>query len=207
MPLDDPPQPEITEGTHSASSRRKTVRRLTEEGLSLNQIASRLGLVKSTVAYHRRRLGHPPDDRSNRRYEWAEVQRYHDAGHSKLDCQERFGFASQTWYMAVKRGALVPRPAAQPIDTYLVVGRRQTNRSHLKLRLLGAGLKENRCERCGIVDWQGKPLNMALHHLNGDVQDNRLENIAFLCPNCHAQTPNYGGRNGHKRRQGRSPTP
>jgi hypothetical protein len=43
------------------------------------------------------------------------------------------------------------------------------------------------------------PLSMALHHVNGDGSDNRLENIKFLCPNCHAQTSNYGGRNGHRR--------
>jgi hypothetical protein len=36
---------------------------------------------------------------------------------------------------------------------------------------------------------------MALHHINGDALDNRLENISFLCPNCHSQTPNFSGRN------------
>jgi 5-methylcytosine-specific restriction endonuclease McrA len=73
-------------------------------------------------------------------------------------------------------------------------------RYNLKLRLINAGLKENRCEECGISEWMGSPLSMALHHVNGDGRDNRLENIRFLCPNCHAQTPNYGGRNGHRRR-------
>ena len=33
---------------------------------------------------------------------------------------------------------------------------------------------------------------MALHHVIGDGLDNRLENLRFLCPNCHSQTPNYG---------------
>lgn len=98
----------------------------------------------------------------------------------------------------------MPRPRARPLEAYLVKGRERTNRSHLKLRLLAAGLKENRCERCGIEDWRGQPLSMALHHVNGDGKDNRLENIVFLCPNCHAQTPNYGGRNGHRRRKHRS---
>ena len=54
-------------------------------------------------------------------------------------------------------------------------------------------------EECGISEWRGKPLSMALHHINGDGADNRLANILFLCPNCHAQTPNYGGRNGHRK--------
>lgn len=178
---------------------RERVRELLAEGLTVAEIARRLSLNRSTVCYHRRRLGHPIDDRCNRRYDWDEVQRYYDAGHSKRDCQEKFGFVSQTWYEAVARGAVTPRATAAPIETYLVRGRSETNRSHLKLRLLAAGLKENRCEECGIRDWRGEPLTMALHHVNGDGKDNRLENIAFLCPNCHAQTPNYGGRNGHRR--------
>jgi len=86
------------------------------------------------------------------------------------------------------------RPKAMPIDVLLVAGRKQTNRTHLKQRLLDAGLKENRCERCGITEWRGKPLNMELHHINGDGNDNRLENLELLCGNCHSQTDNWGGR-------------
>jgi hypothetical protein len=86
-----------------------------------------------------------------------------------------------------------------PLDELLVRGRR-TSRGHLKGRLVAAGIKENRCEKCGITEWDGKPLSMALHHVNGDGKDNRLENLLFLCPNCHAQTPNYGGKGGHRRK-------
>jgi 5-methylcytosine-specific restriction endonuclease McrA len=81
----------------------------------------------------------------------------------------------------------------------LLVKGRRTNRSHLKRRLLDAGIKENKCERCGISAWLGEPLNAQLHHENGDGSDNRIENIEFLCPNCHSQTDTYGGRNGHRR--------
>ncbi len=42
---------------------------------------------------------------------------------------------------------------------------------------------------------------MQLHHINGDGGDNRLQNIVFLCANCHSQTDTYGGRNGHRRAQ------
>jgi hypothetical protein len=106
----------------------------------------------------------------------------------------RFGFTSQTWHKARERGDLVTRPRAAPISTYLVKGRR-VSRSHLKGRLLAMGLKAPRCEECGLSEWRGRPLPLALHHVNGDGYDNRLENLQLLCGNCHSQTPNFSGKN------------
>jgi DNA-binding phage protein len=65
----------------------------------------------------------------------------------------------------------------------------------LKNRLLKEGYKECRCEKCGSTEWFGKPIPLELHHINGDNNDNRLENLQMLCPNCHAFTDNYGGKN------------
>lgn len=63
----------------------------------------------------------------------------------------------------------------------------------LKLKLIKSGLKENKCEICGISSWLGKRIVCQLHHINGDNTDNRLENLQILCPNCHSQTDNYCG--------------
>jgi DNA-binding transcriptional ArsR family regulator len=182
-----------------SSKTRKAVADLRAEGLSYNVISRRLGISKSTIAYHARRLGVPADDRCARRYDWGEIQRAVDEGLTMRQCQARFGFSSATWNKAVKRGAVVPRPWVIPIENLLVAGPRRS-RSHVKARLLGEGLKENRCEECGITEWRGKPLSMELHHVNGDGQDNRLENLRLLCGNCHAQTDNWGGR-GRKRKR------
>jgi AraC-like DNA-binding protein len=173
------------------------------EGLSQAEIVKRLGLSKSTIAYHCRQLGIRADPRFARRYDWSEVQRAIDEeGLSMTQCRKRFGFAHETWAGAVKRGDLVPRPHKIPIEELFVAGPRR-QRGHLKFRLLREGLKENRCELCGLDEWRGKPLSMQLHHINGDGTDNRLENLQLLCGNCHSQTHNWGGRgvrrNGNRR--------
>jgi DNA-binding CsgD family transcriptional regulator len=179
---------------------RDEVEHLLSLGFTQASIARELGLTKSTVAYHVRRLGVRADPRFARRHDWSAVQRAIDEeGLSMSQCLDRFGFSRDTWYRAVQRGDIVPLPSTLSLESLLVVGRR-TNRSHLKGRLLEAGLKENRCERCAITEWMGKPLNMHLHHINGDGLDNRLENLEMLCGNCHSQTDTYGGRNGHRRK-------
>lgn len=181
---------------------RDAVARLAAEGRTLTEIAAELGLSKSTIAYHLRNAGVPADRRFSKRYDWQEIQRAYEGGMSQRECAELFGFTSATRFQAVVRGDIRPRPRAMPIEKLLVADRPQTNRTHLKMRLLAEGLKENRCERCGLDEWRGEPLNVQLHHINGVGKDNRLENIEFLCPNCHALTENWGGRNCERRRRG-----
>ncbi len=154
-----------------------------------------LGISAPTITYHRRRLGLEIADRCGRRHDWRAIQDYYDKGHSIRACAERFGFSTQTWHEAAKRGDVVGRPHSKAIDHYLVAAGPKPARDYLKRRLVEAGLKEDRCEGCGISEWQGKPLSLALHHVNGKGRDNRLENLQILCPNCHSQTPNFGAKN------------
>lgn len=66
----------------------------------------------------------------------------------------------------------------------------------LKLRLFREKILENRCVICGNNgEWNGKKLVLHLDHINGKHNDNRLENLRILCPNCHAQTETYCGKN------------
>jgi hypothetical protein len=50
------------------------------------------------------------------------------------------------------------------------------------------------CNICGISEWLGKPITLHLDHINGIPNDNRFENLRFLCPNCHQQTPTWGNK-------------
>ena len=52
----------------------------------------------------------------------------------------------------------------------------------------------NFCEECQLSEWQGRPIPLEIHHINGNNTDNRIENLKLLCPNCHALTNNYRGR-------------
>jgi 5-methylcytosine-specific restriction endonuclease McrA len=178
---------------------RTAVLHMSATGKPQAEIARTLGIAKSTVAYHCRRV-REPDPRFRRRYDWNAVQDYYDLGHTVNECVARFGFSKQTWHAAKNRGAIVTRKRAMPIEQ-LLCGRR--DRAHLKGRLIKAGLLRERCQSCGIAEWRGKRLALELHHINGDGHDNRLENLSLLCPNCHSQTDSWGGRN--KGRRGTTP--
>jgi len=69
-------------------------------------------------------------------------------------------------------------------------------RKTIKRRLIQDGLIPYQCVECGIEGiWRDKSLSLVLDHINGLNNDNRLENLRFLCPNCNSQTETFAGRN------------
>lgn len=72
------------------------------------------------------------------------------------------------------------------------------NISSLKSRLIKENLLEYKCAICGLTEWNGKPISLQLDHINGIHDDHRLENLRFLCPNCHSQTDMFAGKNKNK---------
>lgn len=68
----------------------------------------------------------------------------------------------------------------------------------VRKKLLQEGYKEHRCENCGMTEWLGKPIPLELHHIDGNRHNNTLENFILLCPNCHAFTNSYRGKNATK---------
>ena len=75
--------------------------------------------------------------------------------------------------------------------------------SILKLRLIKENIKEYKCEKCGINQWNNEQIGLQLHHINGESTDNRIENLILLCPNCHSQTDNYCGKKNEGKKEKR----
>jgi len=97
-------------------------------------------------------------------------------------------FAGQQW----SKGKIIgPK---EPIEIYL--SNIKFIQSHkLKLRLLKERILTHVCSSCGLTEWLQKPIPLELDHINGKHKDNSLCNIRLLCPNCHALTSNYRGKN------------
>lgn len=106
-------------------------------------------------------------------------------------------FKGQGWSKGMANMPSPPQTIS--LSEILVKESRYTSSKDLKRRLFKSGLKEKRCEHCSNTEWMGKAIPLQLDHINGIRSDNRIENLQVLCPNCHALTPTWGGRN-HKAR-------
>lgn len=107
-------------------------------------------------------------------------------------------FTGQGWNVGDR---FRPVSVARPLSEILVENSTYTSSNSLKQRLFNAGLFERECAGCGLATWNNflldeeMPIPLELDHINGVNTDNRLENLRLLCPNCHALTPTYRGKN------------
>jgi len=82
----------------------------------------------------------------------------------------------------------------------LVSGKKQRERSkRLRRALLDSG-RPHVCEECGMrPEWNGKSLTLQVDHIDGNWSNCLPDNLRFLCPNCHSQTPTYCGQGNRKK--------
>ena len=98
-------------------------------------------------------------------------------------------FAGQSWAKG-KRVSHRLRPIEDFLsNTYPI----QSDR--LRRRLINEGVFARRCSGCKLDSWMDQPIPLELDHIDGNHQDNALQNLRLLCPNCHALTPNFRGKN------------
>lgn len=97
-------------------------------------------------------------------------------------------FTFQLWNKGKKIGAKVST------EEYLN-NNKSISSNKLKKRLIIEEIFYPKCSNCKLETWFGKPIPLELDHINGKCSDNRLENLRLLCPNCHALTPTYRGKN------------
>lgn len=82
-----------------------------------------------------------------------------------------------------------------PLSDILVAESTYTNMTSLRSRLKKELGWEHKCVMCNNTEWNKQPIPLQIDHINGNHFDNRIENLRFLCPNCHAQTDTYCGKN------------
>ena len=102
------------------------------------------------------------------------------------------------WNLGKKLGRLAYWDDKYPEDQIFVENSTYARHS-IKARIRAKNLIEYKCACCGIGPlWRGKEMPLILDHVNGINNDNRLENLRFVCSNCDSQLPTYKSKNRKK---------
>lgn len=143
------------------------LRQVVAESYSIAQVLQKLGMVTAGGNYKTIKL--------RVKQENIDISHFTGQGHLK----------NKTHNWAPKRS----------LEEILVEDSTYTSSDKLRKRLLKEGVFERVCNNCKNTEWLDQLIPLELDHKNGNNMDHRLENLQLLCPNCHAFTHNYRGKN------------
>lgn len=178
-------------------SKKDEVVRLLKEGKSVSEIVSLLNCSKGTVSFHRKQLGliYENPRKSIDSFDWREIQKCYDSGISVIQCCKKYGISRNNLKESIEK-KLFKINNKDFTDENVFVENSSYPRGSIKRRVIKDKKIDYKCGCCGINDeWNNKPLVLHLDHINGVNNDHRLENLRFLCPNCHTQQDTYAGKN------------
>lgn len=103
-------------------------------------------------------------------------------------------FKGQGWSRGRKSPEITERQQ-RPLSYYLQKDKYCNNTDRLRKRLIREKYFEYKCYKCNNTEWLGQRIPLELEHIDGDRYNNLIENLTLLCPNCHALTATYRGKN------------
>ena len=89
------------------------------------------------------------------------------------------------------QGADGHKPSKAKKSALEILDNPNVSNSKKRIKLIEEGIKDNKCECCGLSEWMGKPIPLELHHKDLNHYNNSLNNLQILCANCHMQAHNY----------------
>ena len=133
-------------------------------------------------------------DRKDEIIKWTSENLPNDEIARRLECKIQ---TLSTYYKKLGRnykgnqGAKGVKISTRKKSALDIISNPNISNARKRRKLIEDGLKEERCECCGLSEWMGKPIPLELHHKDFNHYNNSLENLQILCANCHMQAHNY----------------